>query len=181
MCSKHISPQLGNVIWHKVYFIIKYWISYVSCRISCRKWKTEWIHGFRIVVSACLVSLVTMWLIGNWLTAAAQNDKIIKPHITSQGRDQNSKFAKWKPNSKIYMYSYVYCSFLIAKILKQPKCPRIDEWIKIWYIQWNITQPKKAWDPAICDGKGGPRGYYASEISQTEKTNATWISHICGI
>ena len=30
-------------------------------------------------------------------------------------------------NSKIYMYSYVHCSFAVAKIWKQPKCPSIDE------------------------------------------------------
>ena len=31
--------------------------------------------------------------------------------------------------------------FTIAKTWNQPKCPSIDEWIKMWYvIQWNTTQ-----------------------------------------
>ena len=37
--------------------------------------------------------------------------------------------------------------FTTVKIWKQPKCPSVDEWIKMWYIykntdtQWNTTQP----------------------------------------
>ena len=38
---------------------------------------------------------------------------------------------------------FIAALFTIAKILKQPKYPSTDEWIKkMWYvyIQWNITQ-----------------------------------------
>ena len=31
--------------------------------------------------------------------------------------------------------------FTITKLWKQTKCPKIDEWIKKWYIQWYIIQP----------------------------------------
>jgi hypothetical protein len=31
--------------------------------------------------------------------------------------------------------------FTIAKTWKQPKYSPTDEWIKMWYIQWNITRP----------------------------------------
>ena len=38
---------------------------------------------------------------------------------------------------------FIAALFTIAKLWKQPKCPSVDEWIKMWYtyIQWNITQP----------------------------------------
>ena len=53
---------------------------------------------------------------------------------------------------------FIAALFIIAKIWKQPKCPSIDEWIKMWgvcisthhtthtqthtytHTQWNITQ-----------------------------------------
>ena len=36
---------------------------------------------------------------------------------------------------------FIAALLTIAKIWKQPKCPSIAEWIKVWYmcIQWNIT------------------------------------------
>ena len=49
--------------------------------------------------------------------------------------------------------------FTIAKIWKQPKCPLIDERIKI-YMQWNIS-PKEEWNLAIFDNMDEPKGYYA--------------------
>ena len=37
---------------------------------------------------------------------------------------------------------FIAALFTIATTWKQPKCPLTDEWIKkMWYIQWNITQP----------------------------------------
>ena len=38
---------------------------------------------------------------------------------------------------------FIAVLFTIAKTWKQPKCPLIDEWIKMWciYTQWNTTQP----------------------------------------
>ena len=37
---------------------------------------------------------------------------------------------------------FIAALFTIARTWKQPKCPSTDEWIKkMWYIQWNITQP----------------------------------------
>ena len=34
--------------------------------------------------------------------------------------------------------------FMIARTWKQPRCPSADKWIrKLWYTQWNITQPLK--------------------------------------
>ena len=31
--------------------------------------------------------------------------------------------------------------FTTFKIWKLPKCPSAEEWLKMWYRQWNITQP----------------------------------------
>ena len=39
-------------------------------------------------------------------------------------------------------HMFIAVLFIIAKTLKQPKCPSTDEWIrKVWYIytQWNTT------------------------------------------
>ena len=49
-----------------------------------------------------------------------------------------------------------------AKTWKQPKCPLTDEWIKKigTYIQWNITQPLKKWNNAICSDMDGPGDYH---------------------
>ena len=40
---------------------------------------------------------------------------------------------------------FIAALFTIAKIWKQPKCPSIDEWIKMWCVcvWWNIVQTKK--------------------------------------
>ena len=37
------------------------------------------------------------------------------------------------------------------------------------YIQWNITQPLKEWNNAICKNMDEPRDYHTREVSQTEK------------
>ena len=36
---------------------------------------------------------------------------------------------------------FIAALFTIARTWKQPKCPLIDEWIKKFGTQWNITQP----------------------------------------
>ena len=44
---------------------------------------------------------------------------------------------------------FIAALFTVSKTWKQPKCPSIDNWFKMWYIyiyiyiyiQWNITQP----------------------------------------
>ena len=52
-----------------------------------------------------------------------------------------------KPFNKEYEYTctpmFIASLFTIAKTWKKPECPLRDEWIKMWYIQWNITQPYK--------------------------------------
>ena len=39
---------------------------------------------------------------------------------------------------------FIAALFPLGRTWKQPKCPSVDEWIKIGtYIQWNITQSLK--------------------------------------
>ena len=58
---------------------------------------------------------------------------------------------------------FIAALFTIAKIWKQPKCPLMDEWIKMFIcIQWNTTQEeKRRYLLATCDHTDGPRGCYA--------------------
>ena len=30
--------------------------------------------------------------------------------------------------------------FILVRTWTQARCPSTDEWIKMWYIQWNITR-----------------------------------------
>ena len=47
----------------------------------------------------------------------------------------------------------------IAKIWKQPKCPLIDEWIKMWCIHaMEYYSAIKKNEIAICNSMDGPRG-----------------------
>ena len=50
--------------------------------------------------------------------------------------------------------------FTIAKTWKQLKCPSAEEWIKkgcvCVHIQWNITQPSKINNNAVCSNMDAP-------------------------
>ena len=53
--------------------------------------------------------------------------------------------------------------FTIAKIWKQPKCPSVDEWVKLlWYFYtmeyYSAITKKKI---TLCDSKDGPGEHYA--------------------
>ena len=57
---------------------------------------------------------------------------------------------------------FIAALFTVAKVWKPPKCPLIDEWIKIWYI-WTkeYYSAIKKWNLTICHNMDGSRGYYA--------------------
>ena len=72
--------------------------------------------------------------------------------------------------------------FTIANIWKQPKCPSIDDWIKMWYIytmeyysaiKKNKMPSAAAWMQLEI--------ILLSEVSQKEKEKYHMISLICGI
>ena len=63
--------------------------------------------------------------------------------------------------------------FKIVKIWKQPKYPSTEDWIKMWYTQWNIqfssvTQlcPTLC-DPMNCSTPGLPVHHQLPEFTQT--------------
>ena len=74
--------------------------------------------------------------------------------------------------------------FTIAKTWKQPKCPSMDEWIKMWYIytmeyysaikENNEIMPLAATWTSL-------EIIILSEVSQTEKYKYHMISLICRI
>ena len=52
---------------------------------------------------------------------------------------------------------FIAALFIIAKILKQPKCPAMDEWIKkMWYIYNAMLFSYEKEDPAIWEDMGRP-------------------------
>ena len=61
--------------------------------------------------------------------------------------------------------------FTAAKTWKQPKCPSTDEWIKKCgpYIPWDITQPEKEQNQAICSHMGGSRDDHAEQSQSGDK------------
>ena len=70
----------------------------------------------------------------------------------------------------------------IAKIWKQPKCPR-DEWIKkMWYIYNGILlSHKKNEILPFATTWIDQEVIMLSEVSQTEKDKYSMISLICGV
>ena len=54
-----------------------------------------------------------------------------------------------------------------------------EDVLKIYTVKY--YQAKKEWNPAICNNIDGPGGFYASEISQTEKDKYCILSLICGV
>ena len=50
----------------------------------------------------------------------------------------------------------------IAKVWKEPKCPSMDEWIKMWYrYTMEYYSAIKKLNPVICNIVDRTRGYYA--------------------
>ena len=70
--------------------------------------------------------------------------------------------------------------FAIAKTWKQPKCPLIEEWIKMWCI-CTMEYYSAMENNAICSNMNGPRDCHMSEVSQTKKEKYRRPSLICGL
>ena len=79
--------------------------------------------------------------------------------------------------------TFIAALFTIAKIWKQPKCPSVDEWIKMWYIytmEYYSAIRKKQILPFATTWME-LEGIMLSEISQAEKDKYQMISLICGV
>ena len=78
---------------------------------------------------------------------------------------------------------FIAALFIIAKIWKQPKCPSVDEWIKVWYIytmKYYSAIRRKQILPFATSWME-LEGIMLSEISQAEKHKYRMISLICGV
>ena len=65
--------------------------------------------------------------------------------------------------------------FRIANIWKQPKCPLIYEWLKMYsvHVQWNSIQPKG--DRILLSWQHGWILRVLSEIHQMDKNKYVWF------
>ena len=87
-------------------------------------------------------------------------------------------------NSKEHKYPmFIAALFTISKIWKQPKCPSIDEWMKLWDIytmKFYLAIKKKKILPFATEWID-LENIMLSEISQSEKDKYCMILLICGI
>lgn len=88
-------------------------------------------------------------------------------------------------NLKRYMCLSVHCSiFIIAKILKQTKCPSIEKCLKkmrcVCVCDVMLPNHKKELNFAICNNMDGPRSYYI-EWRKSDKDWYHMISLLYGI
>ena len=77
---------------------------------------------------------------------------------------------------------FIAALFTIAKKWKQPKCPSVDEWIKMWYIytmEDSAIRRKQILPFAITWME--LEGITLSEVSQTEKDKYQMIFLIFGV
>ena len=79
---------------------------------------------------------------------------------------------------------FIAALFAIAKLWKQPKCPSVDEWIKmmwfIYIIEYYSAIGKKKILPFAATWME-LEDIMLSEISQAEKDKYQMISLICGV
>ena len=79
---------------------------------------------------------------------------------------------------------FIAALFTIAKILKQPKCPPIDVWMKkmrhIYTMEYLSAIKKNEILPFVTTWMN-LEGIMLSEISQTERDKYFMISLVCGI
>ena len=78
---------------------------------------------------------------------------------------------------------FIAALFTIAKKWKQPKCPSVDEWIKMWYrytMEYYSAIRRKQILPFATTWME-LEGIMLHEISQVEKDKYQMISLICGV
>jgi hypothetical protein len=79
---------------------------------------------------------------------------------------------------------FIAALFTIAKILKQPRCPTTDEWIKrmsyLYTMEFHSVTKKN--EILSLAGKWMElENIILSEVSQAQKTKSCMFSLICGI
>ena len=80
---------------------------------------------------------------------------------------------------------FIAALFTIARTWKQPKCPMIDEWIKMWYIYtmeyYSAIKRNEIGMWMDLDMWMGLESVIQSEVSQKEKNKYSILRHICAI
>jgi hypothetical protein len=76
---------------------------------------------------------------------------------------------------------FITALFTIAKLLKQPRCPTIDEWKKMWYLYtMEFYSGMKKNEILSFAGKWMElENIILSEVSQAQKTKNRMFSLIC--
>ena len=79
---------------------------------------------------------------------------------------------------------FIAALFIVARILKQPRCPSADEWIRrLWYIytmEYYSAIKTNAFESVLMRGMN-LKLIIQSEISQKEKRQYSILMHIYGI
>jgi hypothetical protein len=76
---------------------------------------------------------------------------------------------------------FVSVLFTISKLWKQPRCPTIDEWIKImWYTMEFYSAMRKNEILSFAGSWMELENIILSEVSQAQKTKNHVFSLICG-
>ena len=77
---------------------------------------------------------------------------------------------------------FIAAMSMIAKLLKEPRCPSTDEWIKMWCMYNGILlSHKKNEILPFATMQMKLEGITLSETSQSEKDKYHMISLLCGI
>ena len=87
-------------------------------------------------------------------------------------------------SSKRYLHLNVHNNIICNSQDMEATLVSTDGWMDkedVIYMQWNITQPWKEWNFAICNNMNDLEDIMLSEISQTEKDQYCMLSLIFGI
>ena len=79
---------------------------------------------------------------------------------------------------------FIAALFTIARTWKQPKCPKIDEWVKkMWciYAVEYYSAIKRNQIGSVVEKWMGLESVIQREVSQEEKNKYRVLTHICGI
>ena len=83
----------------------------------------------------------------------------------------------------IYTPVFIEAMAMVTKLLKEPRCPSMDEWIKkMWsiYAMECYASIRKNEYPTFVATWMGLEEIMLSEISQAERVNYHMVSLICG-
>ena len=101
--------------------------------------------------------------------------------IASKDSDQPNSKPNHNHNSKRHLCPSVHCSTVcIVRTWEQPKCPSVDEWIKMYYIHtveyYSATKRDKTEPSVLIVMRLG--FVIQSDVSQEEKSTYHILMHV---